>query len=86
MRCDSSAWRPCHADGALQPNFAALFLALIGTVAPCLAQAPPLPAYVTLPAQVQLKPNSIEEDYGEAEFNILANPARFSAVNTGTLS
>jgi outer membrane protein OmpA-like peptidoglycan-associated protein len=80
MRRGSSAWRPCYADGALQPNFAAVFLALICTVAPCLAQAPPLPAYVTLPAQLQLKPNSIEEDYGEAEFNIIGKP---NAVQRG---
>jgi hypothetical protein len=39
-----------------------------------LAQAPPLPAYLTLPAQVQMKPNSVQEDYGEAEFNISGKP------------
>jgi len=54
--------------------------ALICAVAPCLAQAPPLPAYVTLPAGVQMKSNSIQEDYGEAEFNI---PGKPNAVQRG---
>ena len=31
------------------------FFVVICTAARCLAQAPPLPAYLTLPAQVQMK-------------------------------
>ncbi len=80
MRSVSSVWRTCQAGGALQPNFAAVFLFLICTTAPCLAQTPALPAYVTLPAQIQLKPNSVQEDYGEAEFNM---PGKPSAVQRG---
>jgi outer membrane protein OmpA-like peptidoglycan-associated protein len=76
MKRDSSVWRPWKTDGALQLSFGwgAAFLAVIFSVAPCLAQAPPLPAYLTLPAQVQMKPNSVEEDYGEAEFAISGQP------------
>lgn len=62
MRNDSSVWRRC--------NWGAACLAVICSAAPCLAEAPPLPGYLTLPAQVQMKPNSVQEDYGEAEFVI----------------
>jgi len=43
-------------------------------LARCLAQAPPLPAHLTLPAQVQMKPGSVQEDYGEAQFAINGQP------------
>ncbi|MGA2133303.1 MAG: hypothetical protein ABSH50_13495 [Bryobacteraceae bacterium] len=74
MRQNFGMWRTCRREGALPQSFAAPFLVLICGVAPCLAQAPSLPAYVTLPAQVQLKPNATQEDYGEAEFNIPGKP------------
>jgi hypothetical protein len=80
MRHDFGIWRTYRREGVLQQSFAAFFLVLICSVAACLAQAPTLPAYVTLPAQVQLKPNSIQEDYGEAEFNISGKP---NAVQRG---
>ena len=50
------------------------FFVVICTAARCLAQAPPLPAYLTLPAQVQMKPGSVQEDYGEALFAINGKP------------
>jgi outer membrane protein OmpA-like peptidoglycan-associated protein len=50
--------------------------ALICAVAPCLAEAPPLPAYLAFPAQVQMKSNSVQEDYGEAEFIIIGQHDR----------
>src|SRR5208282_4605110 len=76
MRCNSSAWRPCNTDVALQRSFGwgAVFLVLICTVGPCFAEGPPLPAYLTLPAQAQMKPTSVEEDYGEAQFNVSGQP------------
>lgn len=39
-RHDFGIWRTCRKEGALQQSVAALFLALICSVAPCLAQAP----------------------------------------------
>jgi OmpA-OmpF porin, OOP family len=48
--------------------FAAIFMALMNSAGLCLAQAPALPSYVTLPAQVELKANVTEEDYGEVQF------------------
>ncbi|MGA3044488.1 MAG: hypothetical protein ABSF54_27250, partial [Bryobacteraceae bacterium] len=50
------------------------FLVVICTAAQCLAQAPPLPAYLTLPAQLQVKPGVAQEDYGEAQFVISGKP------------
>jgi outer membrane protein OmpA-like peptidoglycan-associated protein len=50
------------------------FLIVICTAAQCLAQAPPLPAYLSLPAQLQVKPGFAQEDYGEAQFVISGKP------------
>jgi hypothetical protein len=50
------------------------FLISTGAAARCLAEPPPLPAYLTLPAQAQMKPGSVQEDYGEAQFAINGKP------------
>jgi OOP family OmpA-OmpF porin len=73
MRHDFSRRRILNASGIVQQSVGcgAGMFALICAVAPCLAEAPPLPAYVALPAQVQMKSSSVQEDYGEAEFNIV---------------
>jgi outer membrane protein OmpA-like peptidoglycan-associated protein len=65
-----------NAPGIVPPGFGcgAGMFALLCAVAQCFADAPPLPAYLALPAQVQMKPNSVQEDYGEAEFNIVGQP------------
>jgi outer membrane protein OmpA-like peptidoglycan-associated protein len=42
----------------------------LAAVIPSLAEEPPLPSYLSLPPQVHVKSNLIEEDYGEAEFII----------------
>ncbi len=55
-------------------KWGAAFLVLICIVAPCPAQAPPLPTYLALPAQIQMKPNSVQEDFGEAGFVITGKP------------
>jgi OmpA-OmpF porin, OOP family len=47
-----------------------LAFTLLNLASLCLAQAPALPSYVTFPAQVELKANLIQEDYGEAQFPI----------------
>lgn len=44
---------------------------LLCLVSPSFADGPPPPAYLSLPAQAQLKPTWIEEDYGEAAFIII---------------
>jgi len=73
MRHDFSRRRCLIAPGIVRQSFGfgAGMFALVCAVAPCLADAPPLPAYLALPAQVQMKSNSVQEDYGEAEFNIV---------------
>jgi len=85
MRPDFGARRSCHAQGILRQGVLRpstrqslgcwlAFLVLICTAARCLAQAPPLPAYLTLPSQVQVKPGFAQEDYGEAQFVINGQP------------
>lgn len=54
----------------------AILLFLLAAVIPCLAEAPPLPTYLSLPPQVHVKSNLSEEDYGEAEFIILGRDDR----------
>lgn len=48
-----------------------LLLLLSMAAAACFADAPPVPAYFTVPSQFQVKPGWNEEDYGQAEFPIL---------------
>ena len=64
--------------GILQPGlgWGVGVLVLISSVTPCVAEVPPLPAYLTLPVQVHVKPNWTEEDYGEAEFIIIGQHDR----------
>jgi OmpA-OmpF porin, OOP family len=52
-------------------GWGAIVLALIFFAVPGQAEAPPIPDYLKLPAQVHVKPNWTEEDYGEAEFIII---------------
>jgi len=76
MRPQSRLRRWCHAPGVLRQSLGCWvgFLVVICTAAQCLAQAPPLPAYLTLPAQLQVKPGVAQEDYGEAQFVISGKP------------
>jgi OmpA-OmpF porin, OOP family len=78
MRHRFSRQRFWNARGIAQPSvgWGTGMFALICAVARCLAEAPPLPAYVALPAQVQMKSNSVQEDYGEAEFSIIGQHDR----------
>jgi hypothetical protein len=60
----------------LPPSLAGLasLMFLLGSISLCFADGPPPPAYLSLPAQAQLKANWIQEDYGEAAFNIIGQP------------
>jgi len=49
-------------------------LGVLLSIVPGLAQTAAFPAYLTLPSQVQTKPNGVEEDFGEAEFAVVGVP------------
>ncbi len=66
-----SCWAQSSTRQLSQParRLVLCLLVVAGLAAPCLADTP-LPTYLTLPAQVQVKPNPTYEDFGEAAFKV----------------